>query len=146
MYTDEAPKVKELFANLKRNQAELEKLLEKCNGHWIYEDSIYRFYHQSFKVFYIQDDTLEIVKALQALLPDAPMNGRFLKIVEEGTGKEFKFDDNVNWSTVTRPMIEAFFHARFFLEMAVKYGKELEFPPRMMPSGWAAFLYLFNLR
>ncbi len=146
MYTDEAPKVKELFANLKRNLAELEKLLEKCNGHWIYEDSIYRFYHQSFKVFYIQDDTLEIVKALQALLPDAPMNGRFLKIVEEGTGKEFKFDDNVNWSTVTRPMIEAFFHARFFLEMAVKYGNELEFPPRMMPSGWAAFLYLFNIR
>ena len=43
-------------------------------------------------------------------------------------------------------MIEAFFHARFFLEMAVKYGKELEFPPQMLPSGWAAFLYLFNLR
>ena len=30
-------------------------------------------------------------------------------------------------------MIEAFFHARFFLEMAVKYGKELEFPPQMLP-------------
>ena len=143
---DGRPKADELFANLKRNLPELEKLLEKCNGHWIYEDSIYRFYHQSFKVFYIQDDTLEIVKALQSLLPDAPMNGRFLKIVEEGTGKEFKFDDNANWSTVTRPMIEAFFHARFFLEMAVKYGKELEFPPQMLPSGWAVFLYLFNLR
>jgi hypothetical protein len=30
--------------------------------------------------------------------------------------------------------------------MAVKYGRELEYPPRVMPSGWAALLYLYNLR
>jgi len=30
--------------------------------------------------------------------------------------------------------------------MAVRYGKELRRPPRSLPSGWAAFLYLFNLR
>ena len=29
-----------------------------------------------------------------------------------------------------------------FLEMAVKYGRELEHPPHVMPSGWAMFLYL----
>jgi hypothetical protein len=30
--------------------------------------------------------------------------------------------------------------------MAVKYGSELEEPPNPMPSGWAALLYLYNLR
>jgi hypothetical protein len=30
--------------------------------------------------------------------------------------------------------------------MAVRYGKELTEPPLMLPSGWAAFLYLYNLR
>ncbi len=146
MNADERPEAKELFANLKRELPELEKLLAKCNGHWVYDDMVYRFYHMSFKVFYVQDDTLEIVKALQSLLPETTMNKWFLEIVKEGTGKEFKFEDNANWSAVTRPMIEAFFHARFFLEMAVKYGKELEFPPQMLPSGWAVFLHLFNLR
>jgi hypothetical protein len=43
-------------------------------------------------------------------------------------------------------MLEAFFHARYFLEMAVKYGRELELPPTLLPSGWAALLYLYNLR
>jgi len=28
----------------------------------------------------------------------------------------------------------------------VKYGKELDYPPVTMPSGWAAVLYLYNLR
>jgi hypothetical protein len=46
----------------------------------------------------------------------------------------------------TRPIIEAFFHARYMLEMAVSYGKELERPPSVLPSGWAALLYLFDLR
>jgi hypothetical protein len=42
--------------------------------------------------------------------------------------------------------VEAFFHATYFLQMAVKYGPELEYPPRVIPSGWAALLYLHNLR
>lgn len=46
----------------------------------------------------------------------------------------------------TRPIVEAFFHARFFVEMAVKYGSELTEPPQPMPGGWAALLYLYDLR
>lgn len=41
---------------------------------------------------------------------------------------------------------QAFFHARYFLDMAVKYGTELDAPPQMLPSGWAGLLYLYNLR
>ena len=28
----------------------------------------------------------------------------------------------------------------------IKYGRELKYPPKMLPSGWASFLYLYNLR
>lgn len=45
----------------------------------------------------------------------------------------------------TRPILEAFFHARFFLEMAVRYA-DLPGPPTSLPSGWAALLYLYELR
>jgi hypothetical protein len=38
-------------------------------------------------------------------------------------------------------MVEAFFHARFFLEMAVRYA-HLEQPPNPLPSGYAGLLYL----
>jgi hypothetical protein len=124
----------------------LEKLLERCSTHWEYEDPIYRFYHQSFKVYGLQEQTAEIVSALQSLSPDTSLNTWFMQIVEEGTGKMFSMEDNKNWLTVTRPILEAFFHARFFLEMAVKYGKELDAPPRFMPSGWAVLLELYSLR
>jgi hypothetical protein len=44
------------------------------------------------------------------------------------------------------PILEAFFHARYFLEMACRYGRELEHPPNLLPSGWASVLYLYALR
>lgn len=57
----------------------------------------------------------------------------------------FKTEDNARWTEVTRPILEAFFHARFFLEMAVRYA-DLEKPPLPLPSGYAALLYLYGLR
>ncbi|MGA3084165.1 MAG: hypothetical protein ABSE95_05170 [Thermodesulfobacteriota bacterium] len=143
---DDRPLVKELFKNLKANLLTLENLLEDCSGPWGYEDSIYRFYHQSYKAYHLQGQTKEIVSKLQNLLPGFTLNKWFRQIIKEGTGKTFKGEDNQNWFTVTRPILEAFFHAHYFLEMAVKYGKELDSPPRLLPSGWAAFLYLYNLR
>ena len=144
--SDDRPLVKALFENLLKELPELEKLLNECSDHWGYEDPVYRFYHHSFKVYAIQNRTIEIVASLKALLPDVPLNEWFMQIIDEGTGKTFAMEDNKNWLPVTRPMLEAFFHARYFLEMAVKYGKELDQPPRLVPSGWAAFLYLYNLR
>jgi hypothetical protein len=134
-----------LLQNLRRDRGELEKLLAGCNDHWGYEDPIYRFYHQSFKVFWLQERTESIVQKLQALAPDRPLNPLFAEIVQVGTGKKFKPDDNKQWAEVTRPILEAFFHARFFLEMAVRYA-DLEKPPQFLPSGYAALLYLYGLR
>ena len=144
---EEAPPTVEepLLQNLRRDKVELEKLLAQCNDHWGYEDLVYRFYHQSFKVYWLQERTQSIVQRLQALAPDRPLDSWFVQIVQEGTGKVFKTEDNKRWTEVTRPILEAFFHARFFLEMAVRYG-DLEKPPQILPSGYAALLYLFGLR
>jgi hypothetical protein len=58
------------------------------------------------------------------------------------TGKEFTTANNNRWSLVTRPIVEAFVHARFFLEMAVRYAS-VDALPRPLPSGYAALLYLY---
>jgi hypothetical protein len=136
----------QLLSNIKQQLPKLEELLAQVESHWGIEDGLYRFYHQSFKVYQIQQATEEICKVLQNLLPDHPMNEWFCKIVAEGTGREFEMSHNRDWLHHTRPILEAFFHAHFFLKMAVKYGRELRSAPDCLPSGWAAVLYLFNLR
>jgi hypothetical protein len=143
---DDRPEVVALFANLKAALPQLQALLDKYNGDWEYEDRVYRFYHQSFKVYDLQVGTTSITEALQALAPDRKLHEWYRKIVSQGTGKKFVLDHNNRWLKETRPIVEAFFHARYMLEMAVKYGKELERPPNFLPSGWAAFLYLYDLR
>jgi hypothetical protein len=47
---------------------------------------------------------------------------------------------------LTTEIVEAFFHARFFLQMAVRYGHDLGYAPSSMPSGWALLLHLYGLR
>lgn len=42
--------------------------------------------------------------------------------------------------------LTAFFPAKTLLELVVKYGRELDSLPQMLPSGWAAVLHLYNLR
>ena len=134
-----------LLKSLTIRRQELTALLAECSSHWGFEDPIYRFYHQSFKVFYLQDTTTRIVRVLESLAPECPLNPWFRETVAQGTGKVFKQADNADWVRVTRPILEAFFHARFFLEMAVRYAT-LETPPLPLPSGYAALLYLYGLR
>jgi hypothetical protein len=40
-----------------------------------------------------------------------------------------------HWLEVTG-LVEAFFHARYFLEMVCECGCELDQPPACLPSGW----------
>lgn len=135
-----------LLDAIKTRLPELDALLERVLSHWHAEDSFYRFYHQSFKVYALQSDTEQIVTALRALLPERELNEWFAQIIREGTGRVFALDHNQRWLDETRPILEAFFHARTMLEFAVKYGHELEAAPQTLPSGWAAVLYLFDLR
>jgi len=137
---------KNLLASIAKQLPQLEQLLEDSSSHWGYEDPIYRFYHQSFKVFDLQEQTQGIVEALRGLAPHLPLNPWFVQIVSEGTGHQFASEMNQRWLEATRPILEAFFHARYFLEMVCRYGRELAEPPSPLPSGWAAVLYLYGLR
>src|SRR5437899_2192299 len=66
-----------LLRNIKRRLPELEKLLAQVEEHWCMEDGIYRFYHQSFKVYALQDVTQGICKDLQELFPERPLTRWF---------------------------------------------------------------------
>jgi hypothetical protein len=142
---DERATERRLVESMRRDRVELDDLLQSCSDHWGFEDPVYRFYHQSFKVYALQQTTERIVARLGALLPDRELAPWFREIVDSGTHLQFEPDHNARWLEVTRPIVEAFFHARYFLEMAVRYG-ELEDPPSPLPSGYAALLCLYGLR
>ena len=118
---------------------------EELNGHWGYEDGFYRFDHGSFKVYRVASLTEKAVKFLRELLPERELNESFMAIILEGTGKEFDVAHNREWLKHTRPILEAFAHARYIIEMAVRYACLAE-PPQPIPSGWAGLLYLYDLR
>lgn len=151
-----------LGVNIKTKLPELKKLLRTCNSDLGGVDGVYRFYHQSFKVFYyLQPLTLKIVEALKSVAPPAEpdiqlssttypgagsMNEWFMQIVAEGTGKTFTYDANSRWLTETRPIVEAFMHAKHFLEVIINYSDQLEDAPALMDMGYALLLSLYNLR
>lgn len=145
---DPLQKDNELLTNIQGSWSELAELLEEVNSHAVYEDLVYRFYHQSFKVYYLQEYTKEIVEALKSVAPSgSTFSPMFEEIYQAGAGgKQFEMKHNQQWTSHTRVFLEAFFHAKYFLEMAVKYGKELDTAPNIMPSGWAALLCLYDLR
>ena len=135
-----------LLRNLREKEAELKSQLEACSDHWGYEDPVYRFYHQSFKVFWLQERTRSLAALLAEIAPtDRPLDPWFVEIVRAGTGRAFAPEDNARWTEATRPIVEAFFHARYFVEMAVRYAS-LHEPPQFLPSGYAALLCLYGLR
>lgn len=144
---DDRSEVRELLANIKRDHATLVALLDRVSDEWVCEDLVYRFWHQSWKVFFIQDETLNMVNALRSVAPKGcSLNPWFERIIEAGTGVVVEREHNQRWLEVARPMLEAFWHARFMVGMATRYGQELEEPPTLLPSGWAALLYLYGLR
>ncbi len=131
-----------LLEAIKDKLPDLERLLSPfaCD----YEDGIYRFYHQSSKVYNLQDYTTRATELFKSIAQTT--NGRlcswYEEIVSQGTGADFEMDHNRDWTLHTRPIVEAFFHAKYFVEMMLKYGHELKLAPSSLPSGWAAILEL----
>lgn len=114
----------------------------------MYEDGIYRFYHHSFKVYQLQDYTSKAVEMFKRIAEDTnnKLCERFEEIVAAGTGLAWEPAHDQSWTIHTRPIVEAFLHARYFLEMMIKYGRELDSAPTMLPTGWAAVLELYDQR
>jgi len=141
---DKHPKVQELFQNIKKALPELEEMQKQLNGH-SYEDGLYRFYYQSYKVYYLQEKINEAFQLLKSLNSN-PLTEWFVEIVKDGTKETFEHSHNKEWLKHTRPIVEAYLHCKYMVEMTVKYGKELEYPPLMLPSGWATLLCLYGVR
>ena len=143
---DDRPESIGLLAAIKAELPVLEQLLAECEDQWGLEDHVYRFYHQSFKVYWLQDLTEKIAETLRSLATDRGLDSWFEAIVARGTGKTFAMEHNKRWLEETAPIVEAAFHAYYFLELTLRYGRELERPPAILPSGWAAVLSLYRLR
>ena len=138
-------RINAVFLRIKARLPELEELardLEEAE-----EDGVYRFYHGSNKVFFLQDP----VKAAFTLIKeiggeDDPPNFEYARIVDAGTAHQSSETTNAYWDAETKPILEAFWHTKYFINMMVKYAKELETVERLVQPGMAAVLYLFELR
>ena len=135
-----------LLAAIRATLPELERLLQEDGRFAAHEDSVYRLYHHSFKVFMLQCKTERIAAALQALAPERSLHPDFMAIMAEGTGQAFAWSTNQRWMASTRPIVEAYWHARHMLEIAVWAGRHMGEAPMTLPSGWATLLYLYDLR
>jgi len=142
-----------MLRNIQRDLPKLEAILYGINECEEYEDYVYRFYHYSFKVYRLQYVTQKMVEALMELNPNEnKQTSRFFEqiILDSMKVGAFKEEHNKNWTKHTRPIIEAFLHAKYFIEMAVKYGKRYKkrktAPHPTIPTGWAALLELYNMR
>lgn len=138
----------ELLANLKAHADELAKILASVSDR-AYEDVVYRFYHYSFKVYpQATHHTQNMVDCLRRMAPTGTRLAPLFEEICQGSIEqtEFELPNCDDWGKRMRPFIEAFFHARYFVEMAVKYADTLQEPPRLIPSGWAALLSLYGIR
>lgn len=135
-----------LLEAIKAHLPELESLLFEFRSD--YEDRMYRFYYQSFKVYSLQESTMKAVDLFKRIgaVNESKLCEWFEDIVAEGTGSEFDMDHNKKWMLNTRPIVEAFLHAKYFLEMMVTYGNEMGAVQTVLPTGWAAILCLYNQR
>ncbi len=129
---------------IKARLQDLEQLALLFSGD--YEDGIYRLYHHSFKVYNLQGLTLRAVDLFDSVgqAINAPLCDWYKQIVAEGTGKEWRAEHNREWLFHTRPIVEAFLHTKYFLDMMVKYSRELDSPSTILPFGWGAILELYN--
>jgi len=140
----------EIFVKNLIDQADKSReLLNKVNGVWQGEDGIYRFYHRSFKVFYLKKVTVSIVTHLRSL-SDRDLNPIFTEIISHGDSKSFNNDTNSNWVENTKPVVDAFLHAKSMLELVVKYGESLKETgaeiPSFIPTGYGTLLHLYGMR
>jgi hypothetical protein len=135
-----------LLDSIRARLPELEGLMRAMGRE--YEDRLYRFYDQSNKVYYLQADTGRAAEMFREIGREVGrvLNPWFEEIVLAGTGIKFDISHNDDWLRHTRPIVEAFLHAKYFVEMMAKYGRELDAAPNMLPSGWAAVLALYGLR
>ncbi len=145
-FDEKHSKASQLLINIRENRERIRSLLDSFNSSE--PDLIYRFYHQSFKVFGMTNLIRQANKLFSDIAPDQSfLNPWYAEISRSGLRKEFKGSyTNQNWQNETLPIMQAFWHAKYFLEQMAASADELRDAPMILPSGWAAVLYLYRLR
>ena len=134
-----------LLSHIKSNLKEIIELHKDFTS--FEEDFVYRFYHQSFKVFGSVNLIKEAKSLFDRISPEGwHLNDWYCQIIDEALNKKFNSRTNSIWLTETRPILEAFWHSKYFLDQMSRYGSDLDNAPQMLPSGWATVLYLYKIR
>jgi hypothetical protein len=70
-------RMNDLLGRIKAHLADLENVANEIDDRWGEEDKVYRFYHHSMKVFYLQDIVKEAFWLIEAIGGDKTlrMNG-----------------------------------------------------------------------
>ena len=154
-----------LLLAIKAHLDEIDALIAELAG--LEEAGVYRYYHQSFKVYSLQAAIEQALQLLERIAPvGTQLNHWFLPICGEALQHKFRLLDrtwdwdrmNQNWHAGTRPILEAFWHCSYFLRMLARFGRELDEPPtpasgknfaglsvRPTPAGWLAVLNLYGV-
>src|SRR5215204_2025811 len=125
-----------LLANIKEQRPRIESLL----SHYKREepDLVYRFYHQSYKFFIMVDLTRQAVEFFVSIAPEsATLNDWYRSIADEALSKGFDPDKtNPIWLAETLPVLQGYWHSKYFLEQMLVAADELDRAPEILPSGW----------
>jgi hypothetical protein len=137
---------RQLLGAVKEHLEEIDALLEGFES--LEEDAVYRYYHQSFKVYGVQRAIKRVQQLFEALAPDGTeLNPWFVAVCQDACVKKFDIErSNRHWQAETRPILEGFWHCRYFLRQLAHYGRELDDRPKVLPYGWAAALHLYDIR
>jgi hypothetical protein len=100
-----------LLRRIKARMADIDAWLAESADEWCEEDGVYRFYHQSMKVFYLQDLTRKGFTLISEIGGEQdPPHEWYCQVVKEGTAGDFNEKTNDEWLQQTRPILEAFWH------------------------------------
>lgn len=136
----------QLLNNIKTHRETIERVLARFRKEE--PDLVYRFYHQSFKVFIMTSLIGSADELFKSLSPDSrELDPWYIQITSTALSRKFEDSEtNENWFEVTTPVLLAFWNSKYILERMLAAADELTEPPTILPSGWAAVLCLYGLR
>jgi hypothetical protein len=137
---------RQLLRAVKQHLSDIDALLKGFES-WE-EDAVYRYYHQSFKVYNLQRAIRRVRQLFEELAPNGTeLNPWFVAVCQGACAHEFDIErSNRHWQEEIRPILEGFWHCQYFLRQLARYGRGLEDPPDVLPYGWAAVLHLYRIR
>ncbi len=134
-----------LIAALHQRSSDIAALLEEVSGEWVRDDLVYRFWHHSFKTYWLQEVTERIAALLESIAPTLPLHPWCREIVAAGTGHTFELSHNQAWVEHTGPIVAAFFHLHHLLHCAHRVAT-VPAVPEVLDPATATVFELYQVR